>query len=107
MTRPEFAPRTGGRDPSPTEPLHSRLYRTGGLARWNADGTVQYLGRTDSQVKLRGFLVERGRRDQGGHREARLRAALMNQGNHDAHHQSKRSKLELRAQPAYLIASQV
>ncbi|MBL1288159.1 hypothetical protein JKV81_15135 [Streptomyces sp. For3] len=59
-----------------------------------------------ARVKLRGFLVERGRRDQGGHREARLRAALMDQGNHDAHHQSKRSKLELRAQPAYLIASQ-
>ncbi|MEE4359075.1 MAG: amino acid adenylation domain-containing protein [Desulfococcaceae bacterium] len=54
LTAEKFVP-----DPFSPEP-ESRLYKTGDLARWLPDGNMEYLGRKDHQVKIRGMRIETG-----------------------------------------------
>ncbi|MFN7571003.1 MAG: non-ribosomal peptide synthetase [Betaproteobacteria bacterium] len=69
LNRPELTQEKFGLDPfrsggptataAPPLPV-GRLYRTGDIARWLPDGTLDMLGRNDFQVKIRGFRVELG-----------------------------------------------
>ncbi|MFL6113403.1 MAG: amino acid adenylation domain-containing protein [Catenulispora sp.] len=121
LRRPELTAERFVDDPSGP----GRLFRTGDLASWNHDGTVQFAGRADNQVKLRGFRVELDEiklaietHDWVKHAAVIVKddprtgfqnlvacvelnpgeAALMDQGTHGAHHQSKESRLQVRAQ---------
>jgi thioesterase domain-containing protein/acyl carrier protein len=54
LTAEKFLP-----DPFSADPA-ARIYKTGDLCRWLADGNVEYLGRSDFQVKVRGLRIELG-----------------------------------------------
>ena len=125
LHRPELTADRFIANPFSADPAHPTLYRTGDLVSRNADGTLQFAGRTDNQVKLRGFRVEldeirlpieshdwvknaaivvkddprSGFQNLIAFVELNPReAALMDQGNHGAHHQSKTNKLQVKAQ---------
>ena len=54
LTREKFIPNPFGKNPG------ARLYKTGDLVRWLADGQIEFLGRMDNQVKIRGQRIELG-----------------------------------------------
>ena len=59
LNRPDLTAEKFIRDPFSDKP-GARLYKTGDLARFLPDGSIEYLGRIDHQVKLRGFRIELG-----------------------------------------------
>ncbi|MDX2484295.1 MAG: LLM class flavin-dependent oxidoreductase [Pseudodonghicola sp.] len=60
MTEDRFPPDPFGGEIGLTGPQPLRMYRTGDLVRWRADGRLDFLGRTDHQVKIRGQRIELG-----------------------------------------------
>ncbi|HEX6290021.1 MAG TPA: amino acid adenylation domain-containing protein [Herpetosiphonaceae bacterium] len=59
LNRPALTAETFVPDPFGVDP-GARLYRTGDLARYLPDGTIEYLGRSDQQIKLHGYRIEPG-----------------------------------------------
>jgi acyl carrier protein len=62
--------------PDPFGSSGSRLYRTGDLARFRPEGTLEYLGRNDGQVKLRGYRIELGEVESAIRRHPSVREAV-------------------------------
>jgi amino acid adenylation domain-containing protein len=60
MNMPELTAERFVSNPFCTGRLDARLYKTGDLVRYQADGAIEFMGRADQQVKLRGFRVELG-----------------------------------------------
>ncbi|UWF47459.1 amino acid adenylation domain-containing protein [Pseudomonas sp. N3-W] len=60
----------------------ARLYRTGDMARWLADGNIEYLGRNDDQVKIRGMRIEPGEIEAAlaSHHDVKEAVALVQDG---------------------------
>ncbi|HYD78164.1 MAG TPA: amino acid adenylation domain-containing protein, partial [Paucimonas sp.] len=59
LNRPELTAEKFVADPF-VRKAEARMYKTGDLGRWLADGNIEYLGRIDFQVKIRGFRIELG-----------------------------------------------
>jgi amino acid adenylation domain-containing protein len=70
--------------PDPFGERGERLYRTGDLARWNAGGELEFLGRIDRQVKIRGLRIELGEIEGalGSHPRLRECAVLVRDDGH-------------------------
>ncbi|MBW4717942.1 non-ribosomal peptide synthetase [Saccharothrix obliqua] len=80
LTAAKFVP-----DPFATTP-GARLYRTGDLARWRPDGVLEFLGRADRQVKVRGYLVEPAEVEAALRAAGAVEAAVLPSGDDDARH---------------------
>jgi len=59
LNRPEMTAQRFVPDPYSAEP-GARMYKTGDLGRWLADGNIFFLGRNDGQLKIRGYRIEVG-----------------------------------------------
>jgi amino acid adenylation domain-containing protein len=76
LGRPELTAERFVPHPFSSEP-GARLYRTGDCVRWLPDGTLEYRGRLDNQVKFRGYRIELGEIEQTLMRHERILDALV------------------------------
>jgi amino acid adenylation domain-containing protein len=71
LTAERFIPDPFGGEPG------GRLYRTGDLARWRPDGNLEYLGRVDRQIKVRGYRIEPAEIEEALGRHTMVRDAVV------------------------------
>lgn len=76
LNRPELTAERFIADPFRSEP-GARLYKTGDLARYRADGNIEFVGRLDQQVKIRGFRVELGEIEEALSHQPGVREAVV------------------------------
>jgi amino acid adenylation domain-containing protein len=75
LNDPERTGESYGQDPF--RPEEGRLYRTGDLGRWREDGSMEFFGRRDHQVKVRGFRVELEEIDKAAGRHPAIKHAAV------------------------------
>jgi amino acid adenylation domain-containing protein/non-ribosomal peptide synthase protein (TIGR01720 family) len=76
LNRPELTAERFVRNSFAAQP-DARMYDTGDLARWRLDGTIEFLGRADQQLKVRGYRIEPGEIEAALLRDARVREAVV------------------------------
>ncbi|PAW78567.1 MAG: hypothetical protein B9S32_06495 [Verrucomicrobia bacterium Tous-C9LFEB] len=76
LNRPDVTAEHFIPDPFSDEP-GARLYRSGDLGRWRADGQIDFLGRRDDQVKVRGFRIELGEIEAALHEHPSVKEAIV------------------------------
>lgn len=76
LNRPDLTAKRFLPDPFSPEP-GARMYRSGDLAQYNANGELEYLGRMDHQVKIRGFRVELGEIESALNRHPAIRESVV------------------------------
>ena len=60
LNRPDLTEKKFVQNPFETDKDYQRMYRSGDLAKWLPDGTIEFVGRVDYQVKVRGYRIELG-----------------------------------------------
>ncbi len=76
LNRPQLTAERFVEDPFSSDPK-SRLYKTGDVGWWRADGNIQFVGRNDQQVKIRGYRIELGEIEARLLEHARVREAVV------------------------------
>jgi acyl-CoA synthetase (AMP-forming)/AMP-acid ligase II len=75
--RPELTARSFAKDPFDADP-RARMYRTGDFARCRPDGNLEFLGRRDQQIKIRGIRVELGEIEATAGQHPQVRLCVVN-----------------------------
>jgi len=76
LNRPELTAERFIKNPFTDDP-DARLYRTGDVARYRPDGSVEFLGRADHQVKVRGYRIEPGEIEEVLNQHPTVRASVV------------------------------
>ena len=103
LYRPELTAEKFIPNPFSTE-SGSRLYRTGDLARYRPDGTLEFLGRSDGQVKIRGHRIELGEVEAALRGHPGVRECLVNVHRLELKSDNPKSKIKNQKYTDFVIA---
>ena len=77
LTKEKFVPNPFATEKEKEQGENGRLYKTGDLVRYCADGSIEFLGRIDQQVKIRGYRIELGEIESQLRRQTEIQDAVV------------------------------